>query len=231
MRGIYEIRNTITGRVYIGKSKHIQGRWNQHRDALNRGVHINDPLQGDWEALGERAFAFTILEEVNDYDERCSAEARHWAAANDPYNIIPVREAHLDAAPAQAGPDMDDNSNLLLEVLERLGNFRAQVEMKQWTEAGYDELVFRLKDQDERITHVEYHLHGKAELTIGALLFDWLRERKRDVTVLDEIHARIVERLERITGEVENATPGARRVIHCPNCKMSYRLPVGAIPS
>jgi hypothetical protein len=46
--GIYQIRNRHTGRVYIGKSQNIFNRWLAHRSALNRGLHFNDELQGDW---------------------------------------------------------------------------------------------------------------------------------------------------------------------------------------
>jgi hypothetical protein len=50
--GIYQIRNRHTGRVYIGKSRNIHGSWPAHRAALERRLHINDGLQGDWQIYG-----------------------------------------------------------------------------------------------------------------------------------------------------------------------------------
>lgn len=37
--GIYRIRNTVNGRVYVGASVHVEARWHAHRFHLNKGVH------------------------------------------------------------------------------------------------------------------------------------------------------------------------------------------------
>jgi len=90
--GIYQIRNRHTGRVYIGKSRDIPSRWLAHRNALDRGVHVNEDLQGDWEVYGERAFEFTTLEEVIGLKALQNAEARHLAVVSNPYNVVQVLE-------------------------------------------------------------------------------------------------------------------------------------------
>lgn len=90
---IYQIKNAQTERVYIGQSCDIAARWRGHRDALRQGKHINDELQSDREAYGEAAFEFSIIEEVDGWEVLCEAEARHWAAAINPYNAIPARPA------------------------------------------------------------------------------------------------------------------------------------------
>jgi group I intron endonuclease len=90
--GIYQIRNRHNGRVYIGKSRDIPSRWLAHCNALDRGFHVNDALQGDWEVYGERAFEFTVLEEVSGLQALQNAEARHLAAASDVYNVAQVFE-------------------------------------------------------------------------------------------------------------------------------------------
>ncbi len=92
LSGIYQIRNLHTGRVYIGKSRDIPGRWLAHRNALDRGLHVNDALQGDWEVYGERAFEFTVLEEARGLQALQNAEARHLKATSDVYNVAQVLE-------------------------------------------------------------------------------------------------------------------------------------------
>lgn len=60
--GIYQIRNIVNGRVYVGKSKDIPFRWKGHLSNLRAGTHPNRPLSSDWAAFGESNFVFEVLE-------------------------------------------------------------------------------------------------------------------------------------------------------------------------
>lgn len=60
--GIYQIRNTINGKRYVGSAKCFRVRWNAHRANLRKGAHHSPHLQSSWEKNGEGAFAFEILE-------------------------------------------------------------------------------------------------------------------------------------------------------------------------
>lgn len=62
--GIYAIRNTISGRVYVGSSINIRYRWYGHRKALNGGKHHAVTLQRSWKKHGKDAFTFEVLELV-----------------------------------------------------------------------------------------------------------------------------------------------------------------------
>lgn len=59
--GLYEIRNLIAGKRYIGSSKNLTGRLSTHRKQLRRGIHPNHMLQGAWNKYGEAAFAFCVV--------------------------------------------------------------------------------------------------------------------------------------------------------------------------
>lgn len=61
--GIYEIKNTINHKVYIGLSSNIRNRFNYHRYALRNNIHTNRFLQDDWNIYGEDNFVFNIIEE------------------------------------------------------------------------------------------------------------------------------------------------------------------------
>lgn len=60
--GIYCIENTTNGKKYIGLSRNIEQRWNEHRSKLCRGKHKNIYLQRAWNADGAGAFRFYIIE-------------------------------------------------------------------------------------------------------------------------------------------------------------------------
>lgn len=66
MQAIYQIRNKVNSKIYIGSTNDVRLRWNNHRSSLNRGAHENPYLQNAWDKHGEDNFEFSILEEVND---------------------------------------------------------------------------------------------------------------------------------------------------------------------
>lgn len=62
MMAVYQIKNTITGAVYIGASIKGSGRLREHRMALLRGKHETPKLQAAWNEHGESAFTFEVIE-------------------------------------------------------------------------------------------------------------------------------------------------------------------------
>ncbi|MDD5309762.1 MAG: GIY-YIG nuclease family protein [Deltaproteobacteria bacterium] len=67
--GVFAIRNTVNGKVYMGSSLNLHGPLNKHRFTLKMGSHRNTALQADWNAYGEDAFTFEILEVVKETSE------------------------------------------------------------------------------------------------------------------------------------------------------------------
>jgi len=64
--GIYLIRNTHNGKVYVGRSVGVWKRWLSHRRSLREGTHKNPHLQAAWEKYGENTFVFEVVERVED---------------------------------------------------------------------------------------------------------------------------------------------------------------------
>lgn len=60
--GIYQIRNLVNGKRYIGSAKCFRVRWNSHRANLRRGAHHSRHLQSSWNRHGEDSFVFEIVE-------------------------------------------------------------------------------------------------------------------------------------------------------------------------
>lgn len=59
--GIYEIRCTPSGKVYIGQTMNLNRRQQKHWSTLRRGMHPNRHLQNAWLKYGETAFCFRTL--------------------------------------------------------------------------------------------------------------------------------------------------------------------------
>jgi len=67
--GVFQIKNTVNGKVLLGSSLNLNGPLNSHKFLLKSGVHKNKALQQDWHTYGPAAFVFEILEEVKVTDE------------------------------------------------------------------------------------------------------------------------------------------------------------------
>ncbi|CAN7677258.1 NUMOD3 domain-containing DNA-binding protein [Pseudorhodoferax sp. LjRoot39] len=59
--GIYEIRNVVNGKRYVGSAMDFAKRWREHINALQRSAHHCLPLQRAWCLYGPGAFHFNKL--------------------------------------------------------------------------------------------------------------------------------------------------------------------------
>jgi group I intron endonuclease len=61
--GVYQIKNLVNGKVYVGSAVNINHRWVEHKSDLSRQKHHSKHLQYAWNKYGESNFNFEILEE------------------------------------------------------------------------------------------------------------------------------------------------------------------------
>jgi group I intron endonuclease len=93
--GIYAIRHIGSGRVYVGSSVLISKRWAVHQRSLERGVHHSPVLQRSWAKYGAAAFAFEIVERVDDRKELLQRE-QHWIDTLRPaFNVCKTAGSQL----------------------------------------------------------------------------------------------------------------------------------------
>ena len=88
--GVYEIKNKINNKRYIGSTiMSFTKRLEHHRCLLRNGTHKNTYLQRAWNKYGENNFEFNILEVV---DKCCTLEVeqQYLDACEDCYNINPL---------------------------------------------------------------------------------------------------------------------------------------------
>ncbi len=60
---IYEIRNIVNNKYYIGSTTHKESRKVRHWQELNRNDHFNPYLQNAWNKYGEVNFEYKIISE------------------------------------------------------------------------------------------------------------------------------------------------------------------------
>jgi hypothetical protein len=82
--GIYAVRCTATGEVWVGRWPNVATIQNRIWFTLRQGSHPNPELQACWRANGEAHFRFDILEamdeEASTYvrDSLLKERAAHW---------------------------------------------------------------------------------------------------------------------------------------------------------
>lgn len=72
--GVYTITCKVSGRVYVGSSTHVRGRWTTHRLWLRNGRHYILAMQADWDKYGKAAFEFRVIGESKDKAMRLAME-------------------------------------------------------------------------------------------------------------------------------------------------------------
>lgn len=88
--GIYVLRNTVNGKIYVGQSVNILNRWYSHRKSANAGKksHLYDSMR----KYGLSAFSIQIMEECTpeQLDEREAYWMDFFDATNTGYNMMPA---------------------------------------------------------------------------------------------------------------------------------------------
>ena len=91
--GIYQIRNLVNSKIYIGSAINLRKRLNTHLNKLKTNIHENEKLQRAFNKYGEQNFIFEIIEFVEDKTKLLEHE-QYWMdrfqVVKNGYNIQPV---------------------------------------------------------------------------------------------------------------------------------------------
>jgi hypothetical protein len=66
--GVGIIRNTTNNKVLLVAGADLRSLLNRHRAQLRLGAHRNHALQEDWDAAGDGAFEFAVLDTLKPAD-------------------------------------------------------------------------------------------------------------------------------------------------------------------
>jgi len=84
---IYEIRNIINGKRYIGCSKDITVRFTKHKSRLKNNKHVNSYLQNAYNKYGKSNFEYNILFKLNSESEMYKKEKEFISENDNLYNL------------------------------------------------------------------------------------------------------------------------------------------------
>ena len=62
--GVFAVRNTVDGIVFVGSSPDLPSMLNRQRFQLQMDAHPDKNLQADWKRLGPEAFSFEVLDRL-----------------------------------------------------------------------------------------------------------------------------------------------------------------------
>lgn len=65
-RGVFAVRCTVTGQVWVDSSPNLEAARNSSWFSLRHGSYYVKSLQAEWNARGEEAFEYEILERLDD---------------------------------------------------------------------------------------------------------------------------------------------------------------------
>ena len=95
LAGIFAIRCTANGRVWVGTSRNLDATRNGSWFSLRLGSHIDKPLQEEWNAHGEPAFEYEILETLESdlhplaVADLLKEKGKHWVAQMSARPLLP----------------------------------------------------------------------------------------------------------------------------------------------
>jgi group I intron endonuclease len=91
--GIFQIRNVVNGKVFVGSSVNLDAMFNRIRFQLYAGAHMNKTLVSDWRLYGTGKFEFEVLEKIeqnlgadHDYTKDLEALEDFWLDKLQPYD-------------------------------------------------------------------------------------------------------------------------------------------------
>jgi predicted GIY-YIG superfamily endonuclease len=98
--GVYKISNTLypEGKYYIGYSRNIMKRWEQHRYDLKTKRHGNVHLQRVYDKYGSECFTYEMLQECETEEEAIRVESSYLqdlSIRDKLYNLIFVNDKGL----------------------------------------------------------------------------------------------------------------------------------------
>lgn len=147
--GIYQIRNLVNDKVYIGSAVNMRHRRNCHFSDLNKNIHCNDYLQKSFNKYKEINFKFEVLERVNDKKDLIKQE-QYWIdktkCTNDKYgyNLCPTAENSLGYKHTEE--TLKKMSTLRMGKTYRIGMKHTEESKNKMAESNYK----RFSDKNNR---------------------------------------------------------------------------------
>lgn len=125
--GIYKIVNTDNGKVYVGSSKNIERRWDEHKKLLAAKKHHSAKLQHAWTKVkGNLPLIFEVIEEC-ELPELLTREQvwmDHHKAYTEGYNCTSTAKCSPNQVKTSVWVKSEEKLDLLFENLYEFDQIR-----------------------------------------------------------------------------------------------------------
>ena len=104
--GVYQIRNTVNGKLLIGVSVDLPSILNRHQSELRMGGHRNRELQKEWAEFGPEAFEFEVLDTLTPPEQPGSNPSADLRALEELWldKLSPFGDRGYNATPKRPAP-------------------------------------------------------------------------------------------------------------------------------
>jgi group I intron endonuclease len=149
--GVYKIRNTVDGKVYVGGTKNLGARKLHHFADLRRKKHHSHRFQFAYDQYGREAFVFEVIQTLSPSDDIHAVEQKYIDSykSADPefgYNIAPNADDTTGVPCSEKKKVLIGNANRglkrtpehikIMSECTRQRNLNASPELrKKWSEA------------------------------------------------------------------------------------------------
>jgi len=129
---IYQIRNVVNQKFYVGSTWNMRERFRTHRNKLRRGVHHCHHLQAAWNKYGEDAFKFEVVERL-----ALDTSPAELEAAEDKWLVAHVGKKYcynhgLRSNAPWRGCDPQDHPNYGRKLTDEEKQVLAEATKRQW---------------------------------------------------------------------------------------------------
>ena len=148
--GIYQLRNLVNGKVYIGSSIDLKRRKVDHFKMLRGNKHYNPKLQNAYNKYGEENIVFEIIEYVS--SENLLKREQYYIdtlnVVNEGYNIAPIAGNRLNCKCSEETKEKLRNKRLGTHHTEEAKNLMREYR-KQNTTIGEKNGMYGKKHTEE----------------------------------------------------------------------------------
>ena len=113
--GVYQIRNIVNNKVYIGSAVDLDRRKREHFNKLSKGKHCNPKLQNAYNKYGHDNFIFEVVEQVDNKEyliEREQFYIDKFNVVQEGYNICMIAGNTLGVIPSKESRDKMSKSHI-----------------------------------------------------------------------------------------------------------------------
>jgi len=129
MKGIYRIKNNLTGKVYIGNTNSYE-----ERKILRAGLHDNEMLQSDFNSFKENNFIVdSVIEDIPEHEDIKKITEEVVLHENPYYNKFSIEENKIVEVPkiVLEVPITKEKSSFVVNITDQLKEIIKQSGVRQ----------------------------------------------------------------------------------------------------